>query len=49
MISQCAYKKNPEAHGAIGADNSVSGTHEYLPVPLTELQINTKIKRIAGY
>lgn len=42
-------KESLQAHGAIGADNFVPGKHEYLPIPLNELQTNTKMKQNPGY
>lgn len=42
-------KENLSAHGAIGAANFREGTHEYFPIPLTELQANTKAKQNNGY
>ncbi len=44
-----SIKQNLQAHGAIGADNFVKGKHEYLPIPQSEMQTNTKIKQNPGY
>lgn len=42
-------QQNLIAHGAIGAANFVKGKNEYLPIPSTELQTNTKAKQNPGY
>lgn len=42
-------QENLLAHGAIGAANFVKGKNEYLPIPSTEMQTNTKAKQNPGY
>lgn len=42
-------KENLTAHGAIGAANFVKGKNEYYPIPLTELQANTKATQNPQY
>ncbi len=42
-------QQNLTAHGAIGAQNYKPGRNEYFPIPLSELQTNTKIKQNPGY
>ncbi|HKJ32934.1 MAG TPA: RagB/SusD family nutrient uptake outer membrane protein [Balneolales bacterium] len=37
------------AHDQLGGQNFVAGKHEYLPIPQSELQTNTKIKQNNGY
>lgn len=37
------------AHGAIGAANFVTGTHEILPIPISEMQTNPKMKQNPGF
>jgi len=42
-------KQALKAHGAIGADNFVIGTHELLPIPISEMQTNPKMKQNPGF
>jgi tetratricopeptide (TPR) repeat protein len=42
-------KENLVAHGALGAANFIKGKNEYLPIPITELQANTKAKQNPHY
>ncbi|TAM96019.1 MAG: RagB/SusD family nutrient uptake outer membrane protein [Chitinophagaceae bacterium] len=42
-------QENLLAHSAIGAANFVKGKNEYLPIPSTEMQTNTKVKQNPGY
>ncbi|TAN20533.1 MAG: RagB/SusD family nutrient uptake outer membrane protein [Chitinophagaceae bacterium] len=42
-------QENLTAHGAIGAANFVKGKNEYLPIPSSEMQTNTKAKQNPGY
>lgn len=49
LVRWGTVKENLVAHNALGAENFVKGKHEYLPIPLTELQTNTKVKQNPGY
>jgi hypothetical protein len=42
-------KENLKQHGAIGADNFDPNKHKIFPIPLTEMQTNSKIKQNPGY
>jgi hypothetical protein len=42
-------KQNLVQHGAIGAQNFDPNKHKVLPIPLTEMQTNTKVKQNPGY
>lgn len=49
ITGDMSIKENLVQHGAIGADNYVPDKHEYLPIPLSELQTNTKAEQNNGY
>jgi len=49
ITGDMSIKENLKQHGAIGADNYVPGKHEYMPIPLSELQTNDKAEQINGY
>lgn len=42
-------QENLIAHGALGAANFIKGKNEYYPIPITELQANTKAKQNPNY